>query len=586
MCLGNADIDKARAATLPKDWTQRCISTSLDGASVNTGRKTGLIALWNLRAAWIRLTHGLAHVVELKSAEAWKKVPYFAEDVDKICRDAVSTYHRSGKKQWNCQRVAEELKEAKHRKLTSFCQTRFQRALSNALRALMTNWRATCVHLHELAHQSVCTTIAHKANCLTLRSPLTSFVGRSYLRKFEGYQQLYTVSITGVVDAVGGENEFDRPRLQATVKPHQRGYKQGDLYKSEVVDQFDPTDRLAGCASFELYNKLTSARFVKSALFILDARGPQARLSELTQRDNFSLKSLSRKLGSIDSELQAMEAAPKADESEFVQGCCAQSEIFKGIQVLNEGLEQFEEDRAVYLAELRPQLKSEDLQLTDPVDIALRELFDYETWPDEVPIGFFDNHLQTVSSHYKSFFTQHCGDKFIFKLKREWADLVKDVQNLAGVTKQSYELVWQKVAMSSSIGSAPKLLLEIEQSMSRDTSCNERWFSLMNRLKDKRRNRMSSEVMDDLMFICLHAPKSIHQIKPLLPNIIEIWKEQSKCRGRYAAKWKRLETVVEEMKYDEDLLTAATARFTHDPCFNLILDPAQVDELNGIINIE
>ena len=149
MCLGNADIDKARAATLPKDWTQRCISTSLDGASVNTGRKTGLIVLWNLRAAWIRLTHGLAHVVELKSAEAWKKVPYFAEDVDKICRDAVSTYHRSGKKQWNCQRVAEELKEAKHRKLTSFCQTRFQRALSNALRALMTNWRATCVHLHE-----------------------------------------------------------------------------------------------------------------------------------------------------------------------------------------------------------------------------------------------------------------------------------------------------------------------------------------------------------------------------------------------------------------------------------------------------
>ena len=88
------------------------------------------------------------------------------------------------------------------------------------------------------------------------------------------------------------------------------------------------------------------------------------------------------------------------------------------------------------------------------------------------------------------------------------------------------------------------------------------------------------------MFICLHAPKSIHQIKPLLPDILKIWKEQSKCRGSYAAKWRGCEAVVEGVKHDEDLATAARTRFENDPCFDLILDPTKVDELNGFVQIK
>ena len=106
------------------DWIRRCFTCSLDGASVNTGAKGGLVGLWHKRAAWIVLTHGLAHVVELKAKAAFQAVPYFADVVDANCRGVVSTYNYSGKKQWNCKRIAEELGEEKHLKLKKFCHTR------------------------------------------------------------------------------------------------------------------------------------------------------------------------------------------------------------------------------------------------------------------------------------------------------------------------------------------------------------------------------------------------------------------------------------------------------------------------------
>ena len=45
-----------------------------------------------------------------------------------------------------------------------------------------------------------------------------------------------------------------------------------------------------------------------------------------------------------------------------------------------------------------------------------------------------------------------------------------------------------------------------------DTSCCERWFSLMNRLKSKYRNIMSQSLLRDLMFICANGPKLLKDL--------------------------------------------------------------------------
>ena len=55
LSAGDKDCDKFRKSfhIQPGDWIKRMVSASLDGASVNSGHKTGLIALWKAGAPWV-----------------------------------------------------------------------------------------------------------------------------------------------------------------------------------------------------------------------------------------------------------------------------------------------------------------------------------------------------------------------------------------------------------------------------------------------------------------------------------------------------------------------------------------------------
>ena len=149
----------------------------------------------------------------------------------------------------------------------------------------------------------------------------------------------------------------------------------------------------------------------------------------------------------------------------------------------------------------------------------------------------------------------------MYKLRRAWRSVVELVGDLKG--KFQYSTVWQKVSESSEVGSAAKLLIDIDQATARDTSCCERWFSLMNRLKDKRRNRMNTEMLNNLMFLCLHAPRDIKQLQKCMPDIIKIWKEDSK-RGRYKARWVQWEATVAEMNHEEEVINELRNHTTFD----------------------
>ena len=87
-----------------------------------------------------------------------------------------------------------------------------------------------------------------------------------------------------------------------------------------------------------------------------------------------------------------------------------------------------------------------------------------------------------------------------------------------------------------------------EMAIALDTACAERWFSKMAILKDKKRNRMDDALLNKLMFICLHAPKSITALKNIVDDVRLIWKEK---KDRYKAKWVEWEAVADEMALDE-----------------------------------
>ena len=59
---------------------------SLDGASVNSGKKKGLITLMQKECSWIVFMHGIAHVVERCCNDACSDVPYFVNKFDDVVR--------------------------------------------------------------------------------------------------------------------------------------------------------------------------------------------------------------------------------------------------------------------------------------------------------------------------------------------------------------------------------------------------------------------------------------------------------------------------------------------------------------------
>ena len=88
----------------------------------------------------------------------------------------------------------------------------------------------------------------------------------------------------------------------------------------------------------------------------------------------------------------------------------------------------------------------------------------------------------------------------------------------------------------------------MEIAIALDTAVAERWFSLMALLKDKRRNRMNKDVLNKLVFVCCHAPKSMLVSKTIVHDIRVIWLE---AKDRYKKKWTEWETTVSEMEFDE-----------------------------------
>ena len=261
----------------------------------------------------------------------------------------------------------------------------------------------------------------------------------------------------------------------------------------------------------------------------------------------------------------------------------ADAEVFKGIQVLNQGLDEFAADRKAYLQALGEQLKDPEMQLKDPLSKARRTLFSYEQWPSkgEMPLDYFDGALEAIVEHFQVGFQDVFGGNAMFKLKKQWREVVKFVQQLPASVV--YANKWARVILHEDTGVVAKFLIELELQWAMDTAACERWFSLMNRLKDKKRNRMSMSLLNDLMFFCLHAPRSFDQLKSVLNDILDIWQSESK-RGRYSATWRQeMNPVIEDLKYAEELESEILARQ-----FDIItLDTlsVMVDDLN-VVDIE
>ena len=82
-----AGYDTAWRQRLPdKEHLLNMCGISLDGASVNSGKKKGLIMLMQQPCPWMVFMHGIAYVVDLYCGEAYEGIEYFTDVFDGLIR--------------------------------------------------------------------------------------------------------------------------------------------------------------------------------------------------------------------------------------------------------------------------------------------------------------------------------------------------------------------------------------------------------------------------------------------------------------------------------------------------------------------
>ena len=363
------------------------------------------------------------------------------------------------------------------------------------------------------------------------------------------------MTIIGVVDEPGHveKNDFCGPMLKAKAGAD----KLDDLWKSEVVDQLDPTtEKFRSNSVYQLYNALTSSRFLSSCNLIFDVRKHLARISELTQRDNMSQYSLKRKIKNFEADMTLLLTTKGESERDFFLEYNDEKEVYRGIQVLSDnkdggGVDLFESDRTAYLKATLDGIKGKVL-LKGPVHEARATIFDYDSWleADNLPVAFLHDEIRTFSNHYSVHFDREFGSNWSSDLLSEWREVTSLVaeQRDKKWRRYTYDQIWKAVYNHSDTGAKAQFLIELEFALAVDTACAERWFSLMANLKDKKRHRMNDGLLNKLMFICLHAPKDISALKTIVNDIRLIWRAN---KDRYKKKWQSWEVVVNQMELDQ-----------------------------------
>jgi len=194
--------DEDRELVLPgHSWTERCCGMSLDGASVNLGEKSGLKARLLETAQWIVFTHAVAHNVELACNEAYGSVAYFRSEFDKITRDVVSHYSVSPKRTWKLRKVAEDVLDSDHLNLAKLHGIRWQASLQRCLKAVIQDWVALCVDLHDSGRRAMAKTVPD-CPLILLETPIAELDGTTFNRRGEdaGQMGFYECKITECKD--------------------------------------------------------------------------------------------------------------------------------------------------------------------------------------------------------------------------------------------------------------------------------------------------------------------------------------------------------------------------------------------------
>jgi len=515
-------------------YPSRLLSRSLDGASVNMGQHSGVVALMKREVPHVLGVHAVAHVLELGCADAVKDEELIDEMLT-TSQEGYVHYAGSGKKRLTFETCCAYLGE-EGRKLLSLHGIRWRESSYRGTINMLKTWRARCTDLLEEA----------RLEAGMLLGPLSSpelFVKKTFRKKTpdgRGTDKIFKIKVLSYQGVQGGAEMF-KCQYQTRVQ-EEESFSKADIL-GYLIEDSNKKDALMASSAGKLYYKMTKYSYVKTLHFWADLCSEGKILSKTLQRSGVLISDVTSGVEDCLTNVQKLSSSPGTWMKAFLTDFDAVEGRLDGIELsgIEEGERLYKDMLRSVCGRVRDHLSERFVSLLKNPILKAACIFEHVRWPSyetakERLQSHGDDEIQTLLSHFGTVFDYAGGSRD--SVLREWTRLKMEVMKDDNLRMLKYQELYERLFDQFSDKDNPRhfynvlLLAAIVQTIAIDTSICERGFSLMNNLKTVRRSSMGKTLLRLLMVICSLGAAWKEPTQIPVTEIIEEWRAQS-ARGRY-----------------------------------------------------
>ncbi|XP_022808200.1 zinc finger protein 862-like [Stylophora pistillata] len=286
-----------------------------------------------------------------------------------------------------------------------------------------------------------------------------------------------------------------------------KNYKVIVAHFAHTAEANDSSAEMQGRAK-NVYKKLTSYRFLQYLHLLWDIAFEISKVSLVFQRNEVAVSDVKHELDRVDLALHNM-ARRGGRHLQSFQEKVGDGEVFQDVNLkrAENDTETFARNRENILSDSRRFVQQRFESFCSPVLKAAAVITDHNSWPrTRDQLGMYgEEDVVVLANHYRDVLNRNDFD--IDEAKDEWLSLKLHALNTRAMETLTKQVFWNQIyKVNHAQFSHVLMLVEISFTMAVSTSCCERGFSCMSRLKTEYRNSLDVSTVDHLMNICLNGP--------------------------------------------------------------------------------
>ena len=265
----------------------------------------------------------------------------------------------------------------------------------------------------------------------------------------------------------------------------------------------------SGAAAKGFLKTVTSLRFVKLLHFLCDIFHYLGKLSETLQKEDVVVSDIPAIIESTRKKLKRLRKGPRINGllQTFTTKYDVQTQLFEGTKLSQKHAGRTDSDAATILEATLNHMDERFQSVRGNRTLSAMTIFNPITWPEDLE-DFGDAEIATLASAFKDHLVRvapkregELDEQPDEQLREEWEDWLDLVGPSARRPKSFRELMGR---LCDGRARFPLLhvLLQIVDVLPSQTATVERGFSLLNRLKDKKRVALEEDSLQDLMAVC------------------------------------------------------------------------------------